>query len=150
MNETEAPVKEKYSEIFSILPDIRKEFDILSSKSFEEYENALSKATKSAIKSLQGIIDDDTLAADPEQLVRAVEVLTKSKIGITDCKRKLLETLIKGEVMLRAINSPDKNKDDERSLLDEYLEKQKAITEGNSDGGNVSVFVDIDRKNKNL
>ena len=111
-----------------ILPNIQKEFDILSSKSFEDYEEKLRKATTKAILALQGIIDDGSLALDPEQLVQAVKTLTKANVDIVDSKRRLMDTLIKGEVMLKALEPP---KDvGNSSVLTEYLERQKKLQIG--------------------
>lgn len=123
----------------SILPDIRKEFDILQSNSFVEYEDKLTKATGKAIDALQSIISDGTLAMDPEQLVRAVDVLAKAKTGIVDSKRRLLETLIKGEVMMKALEPP---KQSGGNVLDEYIARQKNISmESNVN----SIFSDIEK-----
>ena len=134
--------KEDNESLAKILPTIKEGFDILSSTSFKEYEGKLDKVTGKAISSLEGIIDDGSLAMDPEQLVRAVDALTKAKMGIVDSRRKLLETLIKGEVMLKALEPPkDKSGN---SALDEFLAKQKNLNLANLANAN-SVFVDIDK-----
>jgi len=127
-------------ELKSILPDIRKEFSVLTSDSFSEYEGKLGKAAAKSIDALQALIDDGTLSMDPEQLVKAVEVLTKSKTSIVDSKRRLIETLIKGEVMMRALEPPKDVKSN--SVLEDYLLKQKKI-EAVSDVN--SIFSDIQK-----
>lgn len=127
----------------SMLPDIQKEFEILSSKSFENYEEKLREATSRAIGALQGIIDDGTLALDPEQLVQAVKTLTKANVDIVDSKRRLMETLIKGEVMMKALEPPkDMNNN---SVFQEYIERQKKLQIGANAN---SIFNDIDNSVK--
>lgn len=127
-------------ELSKILPNIRKEFEVLSSTSFVEYESRIEKVTNKAVDSLEEIIDDKTLALDPEQLVKAVEVLTKAKIGMFDAKRKLLETLLKGEIMIKALDTP---KDvGNSSVLEEYIAKQKNIAMTSQVN---SVFADIEK-----
>ena len=69
-------------ELSKILPNIKKEFDVLSSMSFQKYEERIENVTNSALNALQTIISDGTLEQDPEQLVRAVEVLTKAKTNL--------------------------------------------------------------------
>ena len=123
-----------------ILPDIKKEFDILSSESFEKYEEKLRTATTKAISALQSIIEDGTLALDPEQLVQAVKTLTKANVDIVDSKRRLMETLIKGEVMMKALEPPkDLNKN---SVFQEYIERQKKLQIGANAN---SIFSDIEK-----
>ena len=136
------PVKPQMDnqELSKILPNIRKEFEVLSSTSFVEYESRIEKVTNKAVDSLEEIIDDKTLALDPEQLVKAVEVLTKAKIGMFDAKRKLLETLLKGEIMIKALDTP---KDvGNSSVLEEYIAKQKNIAMTSQVN---SVFADIEK-----
>ena len=123
-----------------ILPDIKKEFDILSSESFEKYEEKLRTATTKAISALQSIIEDGTLALDPEQLVQAVKTLTKANVDIVDSKRRLMETLIKGEVMMKALEPPkDLNNN---SVFQEYIERQKKLQIGANAN---SIFSDIEK-----
>lgn len=135
--------KENNETLRNILPDIKKEFDILSSTSFQEYEDKLGKATSKAVDALQDIIDDGTLALDPEQLVRAVDTLTKAKVNIVDSKRKLLETLIKGEVMMKALDPP-KKETETSSVLDDYLKRQQNIEMTSNVN---SIFADIEKEN---
>lgn len=126
-----------------MLPDLQKEFSLLSSTSFTEYEDKLSKATAQAIDALQNIIIDGTLAMDPEQLVKAVDVLSKAKVSIVDSKRKLMETLIKGQVMIKALEPPKESGNS--SVLEDYLARQRNIAmESQVD----SIFADIDADNK--
>jgi len=134
---------ENNDELRKILPNIRKEFDILSSSSFQEYEKRLETVTNKAVDSLEGIIDDGTLAMDPEQLVRAVDVLTKAKINMFDSKRKLLETLVKGEIMIKALEAPKDTGNS--SVLEEYITKQKNITMASQVN---SVFADIEKSSQ--
>lgn len=110
----------------TMLPDYVKELNYLHSDSFTEFERKLDQATMKAMTALEGIIDDGTLALDPEQLVRAVQVLTTSKKETMDGKRKLLETVIKGQVMMKALEPKN---DSGTSLLADYMEKQRTITD---------------------
>lgn len=132
--------KENNEELSKVLPNIRKEFEVLSSMSFQEYEDRLEKVTNKAVTELESIIDDGSLAQDPEQLVKAVDVLTKAKVSMFDSKRRLLETLIKGEVMVRALEPP-KNVGN-NNVLEDYIARQKNIAMT----ANVnSVFSDIEK-----
>jgi len=116
------------SELESMLPDIHNVLHkMMDSKDFTNYEEKLSTATSKAINALEGIIDDGTLALDPEQLVRAVQVLTKSKTDIIESKRKLLDTCIKGEVMIKALEQKPKDDKTPSALLD-YLERNNLDT----------------------
>lgn len=110
----------------TMLPDYVKELNYLHSDSFTEFERKLDQATMKAMTALEGIIDDGILALDPEQLVRAIQVLTTSKKEIMDGKRKLLETVIKGQVMMKALEPKN---DSGTSLLADYMEKQRTITD---------------------
>ena len=129
-------------ELKNVLPDLQKEFDVLNSDSFQEYEEKLTIATNKAIKSLENIIDDGTLALDPEQLVNAVKALTKAKSDIMDSRRKLTETLIKGQVMLKALQPP-KNENQDNVLL-EYLEANNLNTEI-ADTASNSIFGEVEK-----
>lgn len=131
---------ENNEELKNILPNIRKEFDVLSSMSFQEYEGHVEKVTNKALNSLQAIIEDGTLEQDPEQLVRAVEVLTKAKTNLFDSKRKLLETLIKGEVMIKALEPPKSQNNN--SVLEDYIARQKNIAMTSQVN---SVFTEIEK-----
>ena len=112
---------ETVREMSSRLPDFKKELDALNSDSFQEYEKKLNDATNNAIDALNDIIDDGTLKMDPEQLVKAVETLTKARKDISEQKRKLIETIIRGEVMMKAL---EPKKDAGTSLLEDYLKKE--------------------------
>ena len=132
--------KESNQELAELLPDIKKAFDIMSSKSFEEYEKKLDKTTQGAMDALQSILDDGTLQLDPEQLVKAVDVLSKAKMSVIDSRRRLLETMIKGQVMMKALEPPKNSKSN--NALDEFLSKQRnlaAVSNANS------VFLDIEK-----
>ena len=129
-------------ELKNVLPDLQKEFDVLNSDSFQEYEEKLTIATNKAIKSLENIIDDGTLALDPEQLVNAVKTLTKAKSDIMDSRRKLTETLIKGQVMLKALQPP-KNENQDNVLL-EYLKANNLDTEI-ADTSSNSIFGEVEK-----
>ena len=138
MAETQITNNEKLSEI---LPMLREQYDFINSTSVKEYEDKLSKVTNGALNALEGIIEDGSLALDPEQLVRAVQVLTKSKADITESKRKLIETLLRGEVMIKALE-PKKN-DNTNNVLAEYLERQ-GISE-NVNSGKTSIFQQVNQ-----
>ena len=138
MAETQITNNEKLSEI---LPMLREQYDFINSTSVKEYEDKLSKVTNKALSSLENAIDDGTLALDPEQLVAAVKVLTKSKADITESKRRLIETLLRGEVMIKALE-PKKN-DNTNNVLAEYLERQ-GISE-NVNSGNTSIFQQVNQ-----
>lgn len=129
-------------ELKNVLPDLQKEFDVLNSDSFQEYEEKLTIATNKAIKSLENIIDDGTLALDPEQLINAVKALTKAKSDIMDSRRKLTETLIKGQVMLKALQPP-KNENQDNVLL-EYLKANNLNTEI-ADTSSNSIFGEVEK-----
>lgn len=133
--------KESNDELKSMLPQVKKEFELMASTNFTDYENKLSETTNRAIAALQGIIDDGTLSLDPEQLVKAVDTLTRAKINILDSRRKLLETLLKGEIMLKALEPPE-NKKSETSVFEDYINK-KTSTVSNVN----SIFNDIDNSN---
>mgnify|MGYP003304857575 CR=1 FL=1 len=121
-----------------MLPEFKKELDYLNSDSFREYEKKLGDVTTSALDSLDEIIKDDTLKMDPEQLVNAVRVMTTARKDIMESKRRLLETVIKGEVMMRAVDTDkDKNNNGESLLLD-YMKKN---IENNA---NSSIFQQIE------
>lgn len=139
------------SELESILPDVREILTKLTeSKEFTEYESKLDDATTNAIKELNNIIINGTLAMDPEQLVAAVKVLTKAKVDIIESKRKLLDTCIRGEVMIKALEQ-DKNKDkDNNSVLLEYLRKNNLNTDVDKTGTNptTSIFEAIANEGK--
>jgi hypothetical protein len=134
------PVTPTNEELAKILPNIRKEFDALSSMSFQKYEERVESVTNEALSALQGIISDGTLSQDPEQLVRAVDVLTKAKTNLFDSKRKLLETLIKGEVMIKALEPPKSASNS--SVLEDYIARQKNIAMTSHVN---SVFSDIEK-----
>lgn len=132
--------KETNEELALLLPDIKKAFDIMSSKDFEEYEKKLDKTTDKAMDALQSIIDDGSLQLDPEQLVRAVDALSKAKMSVIDSRRRLLETMIKGQVMMKALEPPKDRRNN--SALDDFLSKQKNLAAA----ANVnSVFMDIEK-----
>lgn len=138
MAETQITNNEKLSEI---LPMLREQYDFINSTSVKEYEDKLSKVTNKALSSLENIIDDGSLSLDPEQLVAAVKVLTKSKADITESKRRLIETLLRGEVMIKALEP--KKSDNTNNVLAEYLEKQGINEKVNS--GNTSIFQQVNQ-----
>ena len=130
-------------ELESILPSVHTMLDALNDQDFKDYESKLGKATGKAINALEEIIDNQTLAMDPEQLVRAVQVLTKAKSDILESKRRLYDTCIKGEVMIKALEQ-DKNKDKkDSSVLLEYLEKSGLKNQIESSNSSASVFENI-------
>lgn len=134
------------TELEKVLPDVKNMLDSITSGNFYSYEKKLDKAAAEAIEMLTTLIADGTLALDPEQAVKAVQVLTRSKVEITESKRKLAETLIRGEVMLKALNQPNKGEKENSALL-EYLEKNnlnKTLdSTGTSPGSTTSIFESI-------
>lgn len=139
------------SELESILPDVRGILNKLTeSKEFTEYESKLDDATANAIKELNSIITNGTLAMDPEQLVAAVKVLTKAKVDIIESKRKLLDTCIRGEVMIKALEQPKDNGKGADSVLLEYLKKNNLNTDVDKTGTNpaTSIFETINQTNE--
>lgn len=116
-------------ELESILPSVHTMLGALNNKDFNDYEKTLDDATKKSIGELKRIIDDGTLALDPEQLVSAVKVLTNAKKDILESKRKLYDTCIRGEVMIKALEQNDnKGKGKDSSVLLDYLEKNNLNT----------------------
>ncbi len=115
------------NDLESMLPDIHNVLHkMMESKDFTDYEEKLNTATSKAISALEGIIEDGTLALDPEQMVAAVKTLTKAKTDIIESKRRLFDTCIKGEVMIKALEKP---KDDKTpSALLDYLQKNNLDT----------------------
>lgn len=115
------------SAVEKMLPEYRKELDYLNSDSFHDYEQKVEKVTKKVLEALESIVDDETLKMDPEQLVNAAKVMTKARTDIMDSKRRLIETVIKGEVMMKALE-PKKNDNGNSALLD-YIERQAAVSD---------------------
>lgn len=122
-----------------MLPEFRKELDYLNSDSFKQYEEKLSKVTGSALDALNEIIEDETLKLDPEQLVSAVRVMTTARKDIMESKRRLLETVIRGEVMMKAVEP--KGDEGGQSLLLDYMQKN---IKNNSKS---SIFQQIEEEN---
>ncbi|MBR6401834.1 MAG: hypothetical protein IKS48_00455 [Eubacterium sp.] len=143
MAEQQITNNEKLSEI---LPMLREQYDFINSKSVKDYEDKLTKVTNKALASLEGIIDDGSLALDPEQLVAAVKVLTKSKADITESKRRLIETLLRGEVMIKALEPKKNDNGDKNDALLEYLHRQGIDEKTNSNSA--SIFQDINNLEK--
>lgn len=134
-------------ELESILPSVHTMLDALNDQDFKDYELKLGKATGKAINALEEIIDNQTLAMDPEQLVNAVKVLTKAKSDILESKRRLYDTCIKGEVMIKALEQ-DKTKDKKESdVLLEYLKKSGINNQIDGPNNSASVFEDIAKEN---
>lgn len=116
-------------ELESILPSVHTMLSALNNKEFSDYEKTLDEATEKSIGELKRIITDGTLAMDPEQLVAAVKVLTKAKSDILESKRRLYDTCIRGEVMIKALEQNDnKGKGKDSSVLLDYLEKNNLNT----------------------
>jgi len=145
MEQTQKEMTNK--ELESVLPDVRNILHkMMDSGNFSDYENTLDDVTNKAIGELKRIIEDQSLALDPEQMVAAVKVLTKAKIDIIESKRKLLDTCIKGEVMIKALEQPKDNKN-ENSALFEYLERAglnpTVDKTGTNPGTTASIFESI-------
>ena len=129
-------------ELESILPSVHSMLGALNDKDFNDYEKKLNAATGKAIEALEEIIDNQTLKMDPEQLVAAVKVLTSAKKDILESKRRLYDTCIKGEVMIKALEQDkNKGKGDSNVLLD-YLNKT-GLNDKVDNGITTSVFEDI-------
>ena len=127
-------------ELQNRLPDFKKELEYLNSKSFTDYEKKLDTATGNSIDALNDIIEDNTLKMDPEQLVNAVKVLTSAKKDIMEGKRRLLETVIRGEAMMKALEQNTKKDSGGSSMLEDYIQNQKMI-----DNGNNSIFQQVEK-----
>jgi len=132
----------KDRQIFETLPALQKEIDQFQNESFSVYTKKLDEATNKALQSLTEIIEDGTLSLDPEQLVAAVKVLTTAKREISDSKRRLIETAIRGQAMMMALD--DKGGDKKESLLDKYIDS--TISDKDGDGEENSMFPPIDDK----
>jgi len=117
----EEPMTNK--ELESILPSIHTMLYALDNKDFRDYEKKLDETTGKAIEALDEIIDNQTLAMDPEQLVNAVKVLTKAKTDIMESRRRLYDTCIKGEVMIKALEQDKSKNSKESDVLLDYLAK---------------------------
>lgn len=131
------------NELNKVLPDLKKEFEAFNSQDFREYEDKLSKLTGKAMSALEGIIDDGTLALDPEQLVKSVQILNKARVDIIDSKRRLLETMTRAEVMLKALDGPKKEANNDNALL-EYLKNNNLNTELGETSQN-SIFGEVEK-----
>jgi hypothetical protein len=127
-------------ELEHILPDLRKELNVFNSDNFKNYEDLLTKATSKAIKELERITEDGILALDPEQLVAAVKVLTKARMDVMDSKRKLFETVVKGEVMMKALEPPKDNKNDSSNAMLEYMKAMNLSPEAIKKSTQNSIF----------
>lgn len=125
------------------LPDLKRELDLFNTSSFQEYETKLDRVTAKAMAALEGIVDDGSLAMDPEQLVKSVQVLTKAKTDIYETRRRLVETVVRGEVMMKALEPVKKEGSTSNSVLDDYLNKTKKIS-----GSTTSVFTHIENETK--
>ncbi len=134
--ENEITNNEKLSEI---LPMLREQFDFINSSSVRAYEDKLAKTTDKALNELERIIDDQTLALDPEQLINAVKVLTTSRKDLAESKRRLIDTLLRGEVMIKSIEGPKKTNED--NVLIEYLKSKGVDT--NTNAGVTSIFQQV-------
>ena len=138
-------------ELETVLPDIRNMLKSLEDGSFVDYEKKLNEATNKAIGVLEDVIEDGTLQLDLEQTVNAVSVLTKAKASILESKRKLIETCIKGEVMIKALEDKP-GKDKESSVLLDYLERNnldKTLdSTGTAPGSSSSIFESISNQNE--
>ena len=71
-------------------------------------------------------------------------MLTKAKTDIYETRRRLVETVVRGEVMMKALE-PMKKKEgsSSNSVLDDYLNKTKKIS-----GTTTSVFTHIENETK--
>ena len=140
-------------EMYQLLPNLKDALSSLENGKAHEYESKLDNLLKDSMDNLSQVISDGTLALDLEQSVKAVEVLTKAKSAMIESKRKLIETVIKGEIMLKALEPP-KKENDPSSVLLEYLQKNQLDTTldktGVSPGSSASIFESIAASNEEL
>lgn len=130
-------------ELENALPDLIKQLNVFDSKDFREYEEKIDKVASKALDGLQAIIDDGTLQLDPEQMVKAVAAISKAKSDIIDSKRRLLETVVRGQVMLKALEPPKEEKSDNALL--EYL-KANNLDQSLANSSNNSIFGEVEKQ----
>lgn len=121
-----------------ILPKIKNQLDILNSTSFAEYEKRLEEVSAKAINELENQIANGAFVGNEDELVKAVDVLSKARIQVFETKRKLLETLMKSEIMNKAIEETVNI--ERKSVFDDYEEKIK-------NDKNSSIFQKLDTIN---
>lgn len=141
------------SEMEEIIPSLRQLVESITTGNVASYEEKINKTADKALDMLSTMITDGTLALDPEQAVKAVQVLTKAKSDIFESKRKLAETIIKGQAMMMAIEEDKKKKGNGNSALLDYLEKSGLNTTldqtGTEPGSVASIFQSIAAESEN-
>ena len=131
---------DELKDVLPVVSNILK--DVINSKEIHTYEDNLNDATEKAIGALKDIIEDGTLKLDPEQLVNAVKTLTKAKTDMIESKRKLIDTYMRGEVMIKALEQDKNGKgNNANSVLLEYLEKNGLNKDIDKTGTNASASV---------
>ena len=132
----------------SILPSLKKLAESIDSGNVSQYEKDIEETAQKAIDMLSEMIDEEIFKMDPEQAVVAVKVLTKARIDVFESRRKLAETIIKGEAMMKALELQEKEKNGKgNSALLDYLEKNGLNTSldnnGTAPGSSASIFETI-------
>ena len=132
----------------SILPSLKKLAESIDSGNVSQYEKDIEETAQKAIDMLSEMIDEEIFKMDPEQAVAAVKVLTKARIDVFESRRKLVETIIKGEAMMKALELQEKEKNGKgNSALLDYLEKNGLNTSldnnGTAPGSSASIFETI-------
>ena len=132
----------------SILPSLKKLAESIDSGNVSQYEKDIEETAQKAIDMLSEMIDEEIFKMDPEQAVAAVKVLTKARIDVFESRRKLAETIIKGEAMMKALELQEKEKNGKgNSALLDYLEKNGLNTSldnnGTAPGSSASIFETI-------
>ena len=132
----------------SILPSLKKLAESIDSGNVSQYEKDIEETAQKAVDMLSEMIDEEIFKMDPEQAVAAVKVLTKARIDVFESRRKLAETIIKGEAMMKALELQEKEKNGKgNSALLDYLEKNGLNTSldnnGTAPGSSASIFETI-------
>lgn len=132
----------------SILPSLKKLAESIDSGNVSQYEKDIEETAQKAVDMLSEMIDEEIFKMDPEQAVVAVKVLTKARIDVFESRRKLVETIIKGEAMMKALELQEKEKNGKgNSALLDYLEKNGLNTSldnnGTAPGSSASIFETI-------
>ena len=132
----------------SILPSLKKLAESIDSGNVSQYEKDIEETAQKAVDMLSEMIDEEIFKMDPEQAVAAVKVLTKARIDVFESRRKLVETIIKGEAMMKALELQEKEKNGKgNSALLDYLEKNGLNTSldnnGTAPGSSASIFETI-------
>lgn len=102
------------------LPDLIKQLTLVNSESFNEYEKRIDKCLEKTMKGFEDMVDSGILSTDPQAMVEAVSVLTKAKNSISESKRRMIETTMRGLALNKAVKG-----DKPMTALDKWTEKQR-------------------------